>query len=459
MLDAALHRTYSANPGEIFYTGGAPHRFANFDARDNAQSLTVRDAFRRSVNLPFIRLMRDLVSYHVAELVGPVSPLQDPDDPRRQGYLEQFADWEGRVFLKRFYDRYRAADDPLEQLAARVGGSPARLAAVHRFVYPGPDFRRFCAWVIDHAADRPPSYLELAELFGRYWVRQMNLHDRAYVAGVHPLELWLVAHLTHHRDARLAEIAAASGDARREAYRWLFAPHRTRAQDRRIRVMLEQEAFAAIHTRWRRLGYPFDALVPSYATAIGSSGDSPAALAQLLGILLRDGLHYPTVRIERLRFAEHTPYERILRRRSPLPERVLLPDVAAAVRRELYGVVESGTGRRAARAVVLSDGAMLPVGGKTGTGDNRAYDSAVARSESSARVISRTAAFAFIVDDRFYGVVTVYVPGEEAGRHQFTSALPVQLFGHVAPSLAPLFEQGPAQIDMPRLVPKGSKRP
>ena len=33
----------------------------------------------------------------------------------------------------------------------------------------------------------------------------------------------------------------------------------------------EVEAFTDIHRRWQRLGYPFDSLTPSYATAIGSS--------------------------------------------------------------------------------------------------------------------------------------------------------------------------------------------
>ena len=35
--------------------------------------------------------------------------------------------------------------------------------------------------------------------------------------------------------------------------------------------MLEVEAFLDIHQRWPRLGYPFDHLVPSLATALGSS--------------------------------------------------------------------------------------------------------------------------------------------------------------------------------------------
>ncbi len=58
LLERALDRSYSASPNEAFFTGGGVHRFANFDPEDDARRLTVREAFRRSVNLVFVRLMR-----------------------------------------------------------------------------------------------------------------------------------------------------------------------------------------------------------------------------------------------------------------------------------------------------------------------------------------------------------------------------------------------------------------
>ena len=61
----------------------------------------------------------------------------------------------------------------------------------------------------------------------------------------------------------------ASAAARQESYAWLFRTRHKGAQDRRIRILLEEEAFVRIHEAWRRLGYPIDSLVPSYATAIG----------------------------------------------------------------------------------------------------------------------------------------------------------------------------------------------
>ena len=126
-------------------------------------------------------------------------------------------------------------------------------------------------------------------------------------------------------------------------------PGTRRAQDKRIRILLEEEAFERIHAAWRRLGYPFDRLVPSYATAIGSSADRPEALAELMGIVLNDGVWQPTVRVERLHFAADTPYETVLEPQPPAARQVLAPEVARAVRAALVDVVENGTARAAAR--------------------------------------------------------------------------------------------------------------
>ena len=81
MLDAFMSRSYSASPDESFFTGGGLHRFENFDAKDDSRVTTVREAFQRSINLVFIRLMRDLVDHltfqrrELAGLSGPVRGL------------------------------------------------------------------------------------------------------------------------------------------------------------------------------------------------------------------------------------------------------------------------------------------------------------------------------------------------------------------------------------------------
>ena len=41
MLDAAMQRKYSANPGEAFFTGRGMHVFANFDKTHNRRIMPV----------------------------------------------------------------------------------------------------------------------------------------------------------------------------------------------------------------------------------------------------------------------------------------------------------------------------------------------------------------------------------------------------------------------------------
>ncbi len=59
------------------------------------------------------------------------------------------------------------------------------------------------------------------------------------------------------------------------------------------------------------------------------------------------------------------------------------------------------------------------------------------------RVVDRTATFVFFLGDRFFGTITAYVPGAEAARYHFTSALAVQLLKDLAPVLEPLLGSAP----------------
>jgi len=115
------------------------------------------------------------------------------------------------------------------------------------------------------------------------------------------------------------------------------------------------------------------------------------------------------------------------------------PAVAATVRRAMVGVVEGGTARRASGS--LNDGKLTHVlGGKTGTGDHeyREFDSS--GREIGSRAVSRAGTFVYFIDDRFFGVVTAFVMGEDAGDYSFTSSLPVQLFKSLAPILKPALQ-------------------
>ena len=191
---------------------------------------------------------------------------------------------------------------------------------------------------------------------------------------------------------------------------------------------------------WRRLGYPFAELVPSYATAIGVSGDTPKALAELAGILSAGGVRYPELAISGLEFGRNTPMETRLAANGVKGEAILAPEIASRVGREMAGVVEAGTARRALNAFVLPSGKVIPVAGKTGTGDNRFKVYGPGGVLTADRVVNRTATFVFLIGDRYFGTVTAFVPGESSARYNFTSALAVQILKDLAPHIMPVVE-------------------
>ena len=443
MLDAAMERRYSASPGEAFFTGRGLHTFANFDKTHNGKIMPVWEAFRFSVNLPFIRMMRDIVRFHLADGPQPAREvLTSASHPARRDYLERFADMEGSLFLDKFFKRYRgrSADEALALLASRARPVPHRLAVVFRSVRPDAGIDEFSAFLRARLPGAALSQTEINRLYTSYGIDRFNLHDRGYIARVHPLELWLARYLQQHPDASRAAVIAASSDERQEVYGWLFKSKRPGAANSRIRIMLENDAFDNIHASWQRLGYPFPNLVPSYATAIGSSADRPAALAELIGVILNDGVRLPVVRIDRLHLAEGTPYETHLAFNTEWVERVLPKEVTRTARRALKDVVENGTARRLANTYRGADGELLAVGGKTGTGDE--LSDTMSAGSARGRDVSRSAAFVFYIGDRFFGALTAHVPGKYTRRFSFTSALPVQVLKVLAPALQPMIASG-----------------
>ena len=444
MLEAALERKYSGNPGEAFFTAGGVQTFANFERSEDYKVFTVSEGFQKSVNLVFIRLLRDIENYYKYRVPG-ASPavLTDPNDPARQRYLERFADMEGKVFLGRFYQEYQdqTPDQALQTLVSSIHLTPLRAAVIYRSVRPEAGVESFRTFLKAHLPAYSFAHANVAELYSKYGPDKFNLQDRGYLAHVHPLELWLLRYREQHPQATLAQVFAASAKQRQEVYQWLFDLRYKHGQDTRIATMLEVDAFKRIHSAWQKLGYPFGSLVPSYATAIGVSGDTPAALAKLVGIILNNGVLYPAASIEQLHFGAGTPFETILTRQLSPGRRVLNPVIAGLVRQEMLGVVQNGTGRRLQGGIKMPDGAVIPVGGKTGTGDNEFRIYGTSGGLLGSRVVNRTAAFTFFIGNRFFGTVLAFVPGKAADNYGFTSALAVQVLKDLTPELAPLLEE------------------
>ncbi|HET7832383.1 MAG TPA: transglycosylase domain-containing protein [Gallionella sp.] len=458
-LEAAMMRTYSANPAEAFFTGGGLQRFENFEREENGRIMTVREGFQHSVNLVFIRLMRDIVRYYehqksgesIQRLVNEISPdvskksnaREVSTDSDRQAVLARFADKEGREFLLRFYKKYKgkAYDEARQTLIDGTRAQPKRLAVLFRSLEPEANFENFAAFMANQLTDATPSKQALQSLYEKYGVDKYSLNDRGYLIGIHPLELWLVGYLRQAPNATPAQVVAASRIQRQEVYEWLFKTRNKKTQDSRIHQMLELEAFTEIAADWRKLGYPFGALTPSYAAALGASGDRPSSLAELMGIIANKGMRMPVRKFQALQFAQGTPYETDFIHSPAAGIRVLPEEIAEIVRRSLFDVVQGGTGVRLKNGFAQKDGSIIEIGGKTGTGDQRFVSYAPNGRLIESRVVNRSATFVFLIGDRFFGTLTAYVHEPYAANYTFTSSLMVQLLKSLIPALQPIVAQ------------------
>lgn len=448
LLDRALDRKYSASTGEGFFTGGGLRYFVNFD-RARTGFPTLRVALEQSINLSFVRLMRDLVRYHESRLPYDSQLLfEDPDDPERLRMLTEIADTESLAALSRAYREYSemSAAELIDSVLRKERNPEKRLrklTILHYAWYPGADRNSLARWLREQLG--AVSDAEVARMVRAYGNPALNLADYGYLASRHTLDLWTAGQIWRNPGLTWEELLAGADEAREVSSRWLFKRRNLRPQNRRLRIRVERDAFARMAPYWQRLGFPFAQLVPSYATALGSSGDRPAALATLLGVIVNDGKLMPSLTVPELRFARDTPYETALRPRKVEGKQVMRPEVARALRDALAGVVQSGTAGSLAGAFRDQRGA-LQVGGKTGTGDNRHRTFNRWGEVRTSHALNRTASFVFFIGDRYYGVITAYVPGREAEKYQFTSGLPVRVLRLMAPAINPRIAAPPATV-------------
>jgi cell division protein FtsI/penicillin-binding protein 2 len=425
LLNRALDRQYSGNPGEAFFTGGGRHAFANFDADENGRTFSLREALQHSVNLVYIRLMRDLVEFHRTRLAYDSDALlTDIQNPQRNKLLEDIAEAESRQFLLRAFERLH--NSAASAIIERIAGSPPTARRLAMF---------FISWNRNAGADtlaqwlskqnKPTSLDEARHYLKAYDASHLNISDFGYLLDRHPLEVWCAGEILNNPDISWDDLLRKSSEARQTAFRWLFQSRNRRAQDLRLRIRFEQDAFARMLPYWQRLGFPFDHLVPSLATAIGSSADRPTALAELIGIILNDGARLPVVKMQQLRFGADTPYETVFEPSLKVATQVMDPAVARSLRSVLVGVVEHGTAIRLSRSAAVAGGKPLVIGGKTGSGDNRV----------GMKAVSRTGTFVFYIGQRYFGVITAHVAGAKTAEYGFTSALPVTALKLMLPAL------------------------
>ncbi|MGH7804715.1 MAG: glycosyl transferase family 51, partial [Candidatus Binatia bacterium] len=435
-LDRALDRRYRASPYETFFTGGGLHRFQNFDEAEDDLRPTLRSALRSSTNLVFIRLMRDLVRYHEARLPYDAwRALHVANDPTRLTILREAAEREGRRDLERATRMLRGASEP--EIYERLLGANADDVGAWALLFfawnPDADEDALYRWLRGRFPGEATE-ADVRALTDRYGAHQLDLDDAAYSLRQSPLDLWLAGEMLRQPDRSFDDLLRESGAVRTISSSWLFRTRSRAAQNLRIRARLEADAFARMTRDWQRLGFPFSRLVPSYATALGTSSDRPAALAELMGIILNDGIRRSRSTVSSLTIARGTPYETAFAEETPPGERVMNASVARVLRRALAEVVEAGTARRLFGRFLGADGRPISIGGKTGSGDNRYKVFGRGGWLKSSRPVNRTAAFVFYLGDRYFGVLTAFVEGEQAGNYRFTSKLPVAILDLLAPT-------------------------
>jgi membrane peptidoglycan carboxypeptidase len=453
LLQAAMQRRYSASPNETFFTGGGQATFHNFASNEDGENPTVEEAFERSINLTFVRLLQDVVQYYIAQDVpNAAALLADPQSPDRREYLKRFGEREGLTYLDRFFDDYHglAPDAILDALAGKIRPNARDLAVAFRTVRPDASADDLYDFLVQHLPKATLASVDLDRLADIKLNADGTPPANLAIGGIHPLELWVAAYLYHHPNATRAEVKKESAAARTDAYRWLLKGTDVAQQNARIRTVLEVDAFDDILQVWRGVGYPFGSLVPSLGSALGNSGDRPESLARLVGIILDNGVAESPVTFTHIRFAEGTPYETDMVPDTAKPPQVMAPEAAAVLRQSLLGVVAHGTAGPLRDAMDATHRKPLVIGGKTGTGDNRFATDEVDGQVLDSRAVDRTATFVFFLGEHYFGAITAYVPGAAADDYDFTSAYPVALLKKLAPMLdvPPMAPPAPPKEEM-----------
>ena len=228
----------------------------------------------------------------------------DPSNPRRQDYLARFADREGREFLARFYRKY--------------AGKPAHEAKTCWCTARG---RRRRAWPPRSTVSNPTRTRTASQSSSR---------------GACPTPISPTRRCRHCATRSV-----------RTAGRWPTAATWRRAPAGTVGCGLPAPTSQGHARRGGRGQRPErQVLTPSYASALGASGDWPAALAELMGIIVNRGMRLPVTRVASLQFARGTKRASCASRRRPSA------CSSPRSRRALIGVVEEGTAKRLNGALI-----------------------------------------------------------------------------------------------------------
>lgn len=477
-LYQAMNIKINANPNSLFYTGGGLHKFDNFNEDDDHQYLTIDKGFSKSNNLVFVRLFRYMEIYLSDRREKDLSSLlNSEEDDRRSGYIEEYKYGD----LLQYFNIYRRKSKDLELdssdkkvlalgyaieklIKEDVGHSiltkKARNNRMRIFSnYNGDDYislGRSCYGSLngnsggdsnedndsilcnkegncidikeDELQDEINGFDVNKEDVELGTVKNFNWQDVGYIGKEHPVRFFTEAMSCLNVKLRSADFSNRKSKyssiikkLQEESYAWVDKKSNYKKRNLAVRKMVEEKTFLEILDMWKSIGYPYNKIVPSLGTALGSSGDRPKALADLLGVIVSGGLKPHQSIINSINFAEGTPYEFNYEKTFKLGnERLLSKEISESVLTAMGNVVDHGTG-----ISLKGKKGIVSARVKTGTGDNKK----VFKINGTTKEIplNRSATSVFNINEKYYGVLvayTIYDGKMEETKLTFTSSLP-----------------------------------
>src|SRR5262249_18271188 len=155
---------------------------------------------------------------------------------------------------------YRRLDQQaiVDKMLGSRSTSPRQLAMVFFAWNPSSDADALARWL--QARGVTPSGDESSRLLKSYDPSRLNISDYGYLLNRHPLEVWVTGQLAADPQLSWDDLLKRSGAVREIASKWLFQTKNRRAQDLRLRIRIEEDAFARMTPYWQRLAFPFEHL-------------------------------------------------------------------------------------------------------------------------------------------------------------------------------------------------------
>ena len=440
ILAWAMSRRFSANPGSKFLTGESWHQFHNYQKSDDRKNPNLWQMTTESINLSFVRLMRDVVDYYIDQSgYDKIAILTDKKNSVRKKIIDNAVKQEEAVYLgglnffiegiqASFSDSALADEKTIKEHLAEKTLDEKQGVTDREIIIRAREIVKTMNLPVDKDSENKShnsAYRKDLEKYRRLtsWFKRITYYEKK----------WLLARVRQqysgYSEPESEALAVEQARIIEQTSNWLrtskFWIKNT------LYTHMERQAFTqGVTPAWQKLGYPFN-VSPSYAVVLGSSGDTPMSLLELAGTLLNDGLHEKNISsVERIILAPGSEFETPFKIEHQ-QELVIPQAVAIVVRKAMAGVLQKGTAIFASRHPLMQY--VQSAGAKTGTGDNR-YNQ---------KPINRSAAVLSVLDSgegkaKYAICITMSVTEGDIERYNFTSKVPVRILSRIADHLSPI---------------------